>query len=89
MTDPRNTWEAMQENVRYQLMDIEIGRLGDARSISWLNAMFAAIELVRDGVERVYERREALLCHDWLYWLPWGWQFWLSEHWPRKWLPKL
>ena len=89
MTDPRNTWEATQENMRYKLMDIEIGRLGDALSVSWLDAQYAAIELVRDGVGRVYEQREEHLRDDWLYWLPRRWQLWVSERWPRKWLPRL
>ena len=88
MTDPRNTWEAMQENVRYTLMDIEIGRLGDALSASWLDAQFEAIQLVRNGTERVYLHREANLRGR-LCWLPYAWRWWLAEHWPRKWLPRL
>jgi len=89
MTTTKADLERLHQQVKVQkrLKDA-VSELQEARGGTWLDAAEVAIDLVRDGVTRVYDHRADKL-RDRLCWLPWRWQYWVSEHWPRKWLPRL
>ena len=62
--------------------------LQEAQGGTWLDAAEVAIGRIAHATYGVYRKREWEL-RDKLLWLPYAWRCWLSEHWPRKWLPKL
>ena len=62
--------------------------LQEAQGGTWLDAAEVAIGRIAHATYGVYRKREWEL-RDKLLWLPFAWAVWLSEHWPRKWLPKL
>jgi hypothetical protein len=62
--------------------------LKEAQGGTWLDAAEVAIGAITRATYQVYDRRADKL-RDRLCWLPWRWQYWVSEHWPRKWLPRL
>ena len=51
-----------------------------------------AVASVRTTTQEVWDFREYLLKEMRLGWVPgrlWKLVYWLSKHWPRRWLPKL
>ena len=77
-----------------QLVDA-IKKLQVAMGCEWWEAIEATIAYVELRESDIWMVREEALRLRWFWWLPWrrewGYRagYWISEHWPRKWLPKL
>jgi len=65
----------------------KINELKTAMCGTWLEAVETTIEAVEQITLDMYIRREWRL-QDKLRRLPYSWQCWIAEHWPRKWLPR-
>ena len=55
----------------------------------WDNAIELAVGAIESLTDRVWEMRKTMLRNKLNPWLPYPWHLWISERWPRKWLPRL
>lgn len=85
MTKTQDEWEASQ----WMLLHEAILRLRDATGETWKESIAAAVGAVDNTMYDVWLAREGMLQAKLERWLPYSWGYWIAEHWPRRWLPKL
>jgi len=73
-------------------LNAAILELQEAMGGTWLGAAEEAIASIRAATEGRWGSRRHRLEMRWLRWIPGlppRLEYWLTRHWPRRWLPRL
>ena len=93
MTITKADLERLHQQVKVQkrLKDA-VGELHEALGGTREEAEALAIASIHTTTKEVWDHREYLLREFGFRWFPdrlWELKYWLSERWPRRWLPRL